>query len=153
MLSKYLITSYFHRKKFFGKVLASQHTIVTRLPNLTEFCRPLSKMPDLGPQDDSRNSAPCRRLLSGIITYCCFLEQQSFESLMGGILSLFHGQSASPDFFSWFRSLVRVGCFATDPNSIVMWSHYARLNGLWHWLATAFVLLLLGLLSGLLLRL
>src|SRR4029077_7340279 len=54
-------------------------------------------------------------------------EQQAFESFVGGILSLSYGPSASPDLFSRFReNLVGVSCFATNPNSVVMWSHYAN---------------------------
>jgi Protein of unknown function (DUF2971) len=54
-------------------------------------------------------------------------ERQAFESFVGGILSLSYGPSASPDLFSRFReNLVGVSCFATNPNSVVMWSHYAN---------------------------
>jgi Protein of unknown function (DUF2971) len=56
-------------------------------------------------------------------------EQQAYESLMGGLLSLFYGPSAfrgNQDLFSSFRDLVRVSCFTTNPNSVVMWSHYAN---------------------------
>jgi hypothetical protein len=54
-------------------------------------------------------------------------EQQAFESLVGGLLSVSYGPSASPDLFSRFRkTLVGVSCFATNPNSVVMWSHYAN---------------------------
>jgi len=48
-------------------------------------------------------------------------QEQGFQS--PGLLSLF-GPSADP--FSWFQNLVRVSCFATNPNSVVMWSHYAN---------------------------
>ena len=44
-----------------------------------------------------------------------------------------------------------------EVGALIWWffwgSRRLGLNGLWYWLATAFVLLLLGLLSGLLLRL
>jgi hypothetical protein len=55
------------------------------------------------------------------------LEQESTESLFRGVLSLFHGAFRdNQDFFSTFRNLVRVSCFTTNPNSVVMWSHYAN---------------------------
>jgi hypothetical protein len=56
-------------------------------------------------------------------------EQQAYESLLGGLLSLFYGPSTfrdNQDLFSSFRHLVRVSCFTTNPNSVVMWSHYAN---------------------------
>ena len=56
-------------------------------------------------------------------------EQQTLESLIGGVLSLFFGPGTSPDdqdLLSRFRNLVRVSCFAKNPNSVVMWSHYAN---------------------------
>jgi hypothetical protein len=53
-------------------------------------------------------------------------EQQAFEDLIRDLLSVFYGPSDPPDLFSRFRNLVRVGCFATNPNSVVMWSHYAK---------------------------
>jgi hypothetical protein len=57
------------------------------------------------------------------------LEQQSFESLVDGVLSLSFGPGTSPedqDLLSRFRNLVRVSCFAKNPNSVLMWSHYAN---------------------------
>jgi hypothetical protein len=53
------------------------------------------------------------------------LEQQAFESLIRGVLLLSYGASASQDLFSLFREKVGVSCFACNPNSVVMWSHYA----------------------------
>jgi hypothetical protein len=55
------------------------------------------------------------------------LEQQSFDSLVGGILSLSFGpHPGNQDLLSRFRNLVRVSCFAKSPNSVLMWSHYAN---------------------------
>jgi hypothetical protein len=54
------------------------------------------------------------------------LARQAFESMIGGFLSFFYGPSNSPDLFSLFREKLGVSCFATNPNSVVMWSHYAR---------------------------
>jgi hypothetical protein len=54
------------------------------------------------------------------------LEQQSYEHFIGGLLSVSNGPSASPDLFSFFRNKVGVSCFATNPSSVVMWSHYAN---------------------------
>jgi hypothetical protein len=56
-------------------------------------------------------------------------EQAAFQSMFGGLLSVLYGPSARPgrqDFFDSFRNLVRVGCFTTNPSSVVMWSHYAN---------------------------
>ena len=52
--------------------------------------------------------------------------QQSFESLIGGVLSVSFGPGVSSDLFGFFREKLGVSCFATNPNSVVMWSHYAN---------------------------
>jgi Protein of unknown function (DUF2971) len=49
-----------------------------------------------------------------------------FESLIAGSLSIFYGPGAFPDPFSFFREKLGVSCFATNANSVVMWSHYAN---------------------------
>jgi hypothetical protein len=54
------------------------------------------------------------------------LAKHSFESMIGGLLSVSYGPSILPDPFSFFREKLGVGCFATNPNSVVMWSHYAK---------------------------
>jgi hypothetical protein len=54
------------------------------------------------------------------------LAQQGFESLIGGLLSVFYGPGVSSDLFGFFREKLGVSCFATNPNSVVMWSHYAN---------------------------
>jgi len=52
---------------------------------------------------------------------------------------------------------VTVMVLTLEVGALIWWlfwgSRRLGLKGLWHWLATAFVLLILGLLSGLLLRL
>jgi len=55
-------------------------------------------------------------------------EQQAFESLVGGLLSVSYGPSASPDLFSRFRkTLVGVSCFATNPTlTCAVWSRSRR---------------------------
>lgn len=56
-------------------------------------------------------------------------ERSALLSFMGGWLSVSYGPraySGGQDFSSSFRNLVRVGCFTTNPNSVVMWSHYAN---------------------------
>ena len=56
-------------------------------------------------------------------------EQLAFQGMFGGLLSVLYGPraySGGQDFSSSFRNLVRVGCFTTNPNSVVMWSHYAN---------------------------
>jgi hypothetical protein len=56
-------------------------------------------------------------------------KRSGFQDLFRGLLSLLYGPDACPynqDLFSSFRNLVRVGCFTTNPNSVVMWSHYAN---------------------------
>lgn len=54
------------------------------------------------------------------------LARQSFESLIGGLLAVSYGPGASSDPFGFFREKLGVSCFATNPNSVVMWSHYAN---------------------------
>jgi hypothetical protein len=57
------------------------------------------------------------------------LRLEATESLLHGMLGLFYGPGIYSDpegFFGALRKLVRVGCFATDPNSVVMWTHYAN---------------------------
>jgi Protein of unknown function (DUF2971) len=55
-------------------------------------------------------------------------KQIAFQNLLGGLWSLLYPNASldGRDFFSSFRSLVRVSCFTTNPNSVVMWSHYAN---------------------------
>jgi hypothetical protein len=54
------------------------------------------------------------------------LARQAFESMIGGLLSFSYGPSTSPDLFSLFREKLGVSSIATNPNSVVMWSHYAK---------------------------
>jgi Protein of unknown function (DUF2971) len=54
------------------------------------------------------------------------LQQQGFESMISGALSVLYGPGVFPDPFSFFREKLGVSCFATNPNSVVMWSHYAK---------------------------
>jgi hypothetical protein len=55
-------------------------------------------------------------------------KQIALRNLFGGLWSILY-PNACPDgldFFSSFRNLARVSCFTTNPNSVVMWSHYAN---------------------------
>lgn len=56
-------------------------------------------------------------------------QQAAFHSLLGGLMSLLYGVNTSSDqldIFGVLRQLVRVGCFSANPNSVLMWSHYAN---------------------------
>jgi hypothetical protein len=55
-----------------------------------------------------------------------YVEEAFANSIQGFFLSAYGMRTPFSDLFSTFREKLGVSCFATDPKSVVMWSHYAN---------------------------
>ena len=71
-------------------------------------------------------------LLAGFMSLIygpCDVSSVSSKDVFSVLESIANGRNASPEkhaAFSILRNPVRVSCFATNPKSVVMWSHYAK---------------------------